>query len=265
MYFTFTLQVPTEIVDIDLSRGEHLDLEFIKINPKHQVPVFVTYDDDGGVEEVVTESREIAKHFHAHFNLESDKNDHWYPSDPTERAKVDAWLAFSDKNHMTLCMPALMTAINTFGMPWRKTAGVFIARMSAQKKKDPQTLSKMKEAFAQAEAALAQRQIASVQDLNLGDLALYLECSLAFAMNVLNIKDYPGLNNLYQVMKEGVPEFQEIDEKFCHYTEEIVEMQKSGNGPSVADTLGEVWASVKFLAYLKWNRIDMMSNKKEEN
>merc|ERR1719210_3010643 len=78
--------------------------------------------------------REIAKHFHAHFNLEPDKNDHWYPSDPTERAKVDEWLAFSDKNHMTLCMPGLMTAVNTFGMPWRKTYGVFIARMSAQKK-----------------------------------------------------------------------------------------------------------------------------------
>ena len=27
--------VPTEIIDVDLSKAEQLDLDFIKINPKH--------------------------------------------------------------------------------------------------------------------------------------------------------------------------------------------------------------------------------------
>ena len=85
---TILSQVPTEFVETDLSRGEHLNLEFIKINPKHQVPVFVTYDDTEAVKEIVIESREIAKHFHTKYNQDAAKNDHWYPNDPAERAKV---------------------------------------------------------------------------------------------------------------------------------------------------------------------------------
>ena len=63
-------------------QGEHLDLDFIKMNPKHEVPIF---DHDG---QIVTESRGIAKYFHENFNQDLEKNDHWYPKDPEERAKV---------------------------------------------------------------------------------------------------------------------------------------------------------------------------------
>ena len=52
------------------------------MNPKHQVPIF---DHDG---QIVTESRGIAKYFHENFNQDLEKNDHWYPKDPEERAKV---------------------------------------------------------------------------------------------------------------------------------------------------------------------------------
>ena len=78
----------TEFVDTDLSKGEHLDMEFIKMNPKHEVPIFVTVDEQGKVSQVITESRQIAKHFHKNYNKDEKKNDHWYPSDPEERAKV---------------------------------------------------------------------------------------------------------------------------------------------------------------------------------
>ena len=52
------------------------------MNPKHEVPIF---DHDG---QIVTESRGIAKYFHENFNQDLEKNDHWYPKDPEERAKV---------------------------------------------------------------------------------------------------------------------------------------------------------------------------------
>ena len=52
------------------------------MNPKHEVPIF---DHDG---KIVTESRGIAKYFHENFNQDIEKNDHWYPKDPSERAKV---------------------------------------------------------------------------------------------------------------------------------------------------------------------------------
>ena len=70
------------IVQVDLSKAEQFGPEFLKMNPKHEVPVF---DHDG---KFITESREIAKYFHEHFNIAPEDNDHWYPSDPEERQKV---------------------------------------------------------------------------------------------------------------------------------------------------------------------------------
>ena len=74
--------VPTEIIQVDLSKGEHLEKNFVQMNPKHEVPVF---DHEG---KIITESREIAKYFHENFNQDFHFNDHWYPSDQEERAKV---------------------------------------------------------------------------------------------------------------------------------------------------------------------------------
>ena len=59
-----------------------MSTEFLKMNPKHEVPVF----DHNGT--FITESREIAKYFHENFNMAPEENDHWYPSDPEERKKV---------------------------------------------------------------------------------------------------------------------------------------------------------------------------------
>ena len=53
-----------------------------KSTSKHEVPVF---DHEG---KIITESREIAKYFHENFNQDFHFNDHWYPSDQEERAKV---------------------------------------------------------------------------------------------------------------------------------------------------------------------------------
>ena len=75
--------VPTEIIDVDLSKFEQFNSEFLKVNPNHEVPAF---DHDG---KYVSQSREIAKYFHDNFNTEKEKNDHWYPSDSEKRAKVD--------------------------------------------------------------------------------------------------------------------------------------------------------------------------------
>jgi len=224
-------EVPdTEFVDTDLSKGEHLDMEFIKMNPKHEVPIFVTVDDQGKVSHVITESRQIAKHFHKNYNKDEKKNDHWYPSDPEERAKVDEWLAFSDQHHMDICLPPLMKAVNTFGANWRKTFGFFLVHMSTKMMADQQKLATMQQCFLEAEEALSKRRLESVEDLNLGDLAIYLECSLAFAMNTMNIDDHPGLKRVYELMLK-VPEFQEIDEKFRAFGNNILSLRPRGLNP----------------------------------
>ena len=65
-----------------MSKAEQMSPEFLKMNPKHEVPVF----DHNGT--FVTESREIAKYFHENFNTAPEENDHWYPCNPEERKKV---------------------------------------------------------------------------------------------------------------------------------------------------------------------------------
>ena len=110
-----------------------------------------------------------------------------------------------------------------------------------------------------AEEALSQRRLETVEDLNLGDLAIYLECSLAFAMNTMKIDDYPGLKRVYELMLM-VPEFQDIDEKFRGFGNNILSLQAKGSQPSLFEKLGEVWTSVKFISYMKWNGISMTKN-----
>ena len=65
-----------------MSSAEQFRPEFLKMNPKHEVPVF---DHNG---KFITESREIAKYFHENFNMAPEENDHWYPSDSEERKRV---------------------------------------------------------------------------------------------------------------------------------------------------------------------------------
>ena len=101
-----------------------------------------------------------------------------------------------------------------------------------------------------------------VQDLNLGDLAVYLECSLAFNLKRLSIEDYPGLHKIYKIMLK-IPEFQEIDIAFGEFTAQVLKFQTQNLQPSPLDHMREVWASVKFMSYLKWNKIDMFASKRE--
>ena len=68
-----------------------MSAEFLKMNPKHEVPVF----DHNGT--FITESREIAKYFHENFNMAPEENDHWYPSDLEERKKVSKIIKTENK------------------------------------------------------------------------------------------------------------------------------------------------------------------------
>ena len=100
-------------------------MEFIKINPKHEVPVF---NHDG---QIITESRGIAKYFHEHFNADSEKNDHWYPKDPEKRKEVDAWLDWSKELHLALEMGVVGSyALPQQGCGWRDNYGIMACLIS---------------------------------------------------------------------------------------------------------------------------------------
>ena len=249
--------VPTEIVDVDLSKAEQLDLEFIKINPKHEVPAF---DHNG---DYISESRAIAKYFHEHFNQDNESNDHWYPKDPEKRTKVDEWLAWSDRRHMTFCKPPLLYAASTIGMKWRENYGIMMAIMGYIVRNNELLYSDMKSCLSEAEEMLSKRNIKEVEDLNLGDLAVFFESTLAFfLLSDIQYDNYPAFKNLYHVIQK-IPEFKQIDQEFTAFVDRVHEFRKLDPKPTLFSYVNEIWTTIKFIAYVKWNGIEMNTKASE--
>lgn len=76
------LQVPTELVFVDLAQGEHRQPAFLAINPFGQVPVI----DDGGT--VIADSNAILVYLAKRYG-----NADWLPEDPAGAARVQRWLS----------------------------------------------------------------------------------------------------------------------------------------------------------------------------
>lgn len=76
------LNVPTELVFVDLMKGEHKTPEFLALNRFGQVPVI----DDNGT--VLADSNGILVYLASKYG-----NGQWLPSDPVEQAKVQRWLS----------------------------------------------------------------------------------------------------------------------------------------------------------------------------
>jgi glutathione S-transferase len=78
------LKLDVEVITVDLFKGEHLNPEFVKLNPAHQVPVLV----DGDF--VLCESRAIMAYLVSKYQPGSSL----YPTDIYKRAIVDQRLYF---------------------------------------------------------------------------------------------------------------------------------------------------------------------------
>jgi glutathione S-transferase len=76
------LQLPTELILVDLAKGEHKQPKFLAINPFGQVPVL----DDQGV--ILADSNAILVYLAQKYG-----NGRWLPTDPVGAAKVQRWLS----------------------------------------------------------------------------------------------------------------------------------------------------------------------------
>ena len=74
--------VEYEFISLNLMKGEHMNKEFLAINPRHCIPTIV--DDDLAL----WESRAIQQYIVNQYAPESSL----YPSEAKARAKVDFWL-----------------------------------------------------------------------------------------------------------------------------------------------------------------------------
>jgi glutathione S-transferase len=81
--FLALLQLPAEMVAVDLPGGAHKAPDFLALNPFGQVPVI----EDG--EHVVADSNAILVYLASRY----DRAGSWYPRDPQLAAEVQRWLS----------------------------------------------------------------------------------------------------------------------------------------------------------------------------
>uniref|UniRef100_A0A0K8TVK6 Glutathione-S-transferase n=1 Tax=Epiphyas postvittana TaxID=65032 RepID=A0A0K8TVK6_EPIPO len=79
------LNVPVEMIEVDLFKGEHMNPDFVKKNPLHTVPVL----EDGDL--ILQDSHAILMYLAGVY----DKQNSLYPKDLKQRALVDQKLFFN--------------------------------------------------------------------------------------------------------------------------------------------------------------------------
>jgi len=99
------LQLPTDLIFVDLAKGEHKQPEFLALNSFGQVPVL----DDQGV--VLADSNAILVYLAQKYG-----NGRWLPTDPVGAAKVQRWLSVAAGP--IAFGPARARLITVFGAPY---------------------------------------------------------------------------------------------------------------------------------------------------
>ncbi|POA22776.1 glutathione S-transferase [Pseudomonas sp. FW300-N1A1] len=98
------LELPTELIFVDLVKGEHKKPDFLALNAFGQVPVI----DDQGV--VLADSNAILVYLAQQYG-----NGHWLPADPIGAARVQRWLSVAAGP--IAYGPATARLITVFGAP----------------------------------------------------------------------------------------------------------------------------------------------------
>ncbi len=99
------LNLPTELVFVDLAKGAHKQPEFLALNPFGQVPVI----DDNGT--VLSDSNAILVYLAQKYG-----NGRWLPNEPLAAAKVQRWLSVAAGQIAS--GPATARLITVFGAPY---------------------------------------------------------------------------------------------------------------------------------------------------
>jgi glutathione S-transferase len=100
------LNLPTELVFVDLAKGAHKQPEFLAINPFGQVPAI----DDNGT--VLSDSNAILVYLAKKY----DSSGRWLPAEPIAAAKVQRWLSVAAGQIAS--GPATARLITVFGAPY---------------------------------------------------------------------------------------------------------------------------------------------------
>jgi glutathione S-transferase len=157
------LQVPAQLIDVDLRAGAHKQPDFLALNAFGQVPVL----DDNGV--VLADSNAALVYLAGTYGDEQ-----WLPTDPASAAAVQRWLSVAAGQ--IAAGPASARLVTVFGAPYN--AEELIARSHA--------LLKV------LESELSTRNFLAGNAATIADVAAYAYIAHAPEGNV-SLADYPHL------------------------------------------------------------------------
>ncbi|XP_057341252.1 glutathione S-transferase 1-1-like [Microplitis mediator] len=164
---------------IDVSKGEQLSPEFIKINPQHTLP---TIDDNGFI---LTESRAIMGYLVDKYA----KNDSLYPKDPKQKALVDEKLYFD----LTRLYYNIFNAyiFVTFGM-----SNVV----------DEDKVKQIERAFEMLNIYLGTSEFVAGENLTIADFSIVISVGLAEIFG-FDITAYDNVVSWYERCKEALEKY----------------------------------------------------------
>ena len=174
--FVSLLDLPHELIEVDLKSGAHKQPEFLALNPFGQVPVL---DDDGVV---VADSNAILVYL-----AKKHRRTDWLPEDPAGAAAVQRWLSVAAGE--IAYGPAAARLVTVFGAKFN--ADEVIGRAHA-------ILGKL-------ESHLAERDWLVSQQPTIADVALYSYVARAPEGNV-DLAGYPRVQAFLRRI-EALPGF----------------------------------------------------------
>lgn len=174
--FLSLLNVPHEIIDVDLKAGEHLTPEFLAMNPFGQVPVL----EDEGV--FIADSNAILVYL-----AKKTGRSEWLPEDALGAAQVQRWLSVAAGD--LAFGPAAARLITVFGRPFNPDEVITRAH---------QVLTRIENHLKDREWLVGDRP-------TIADIAQYSYIVGAPEGNV-NLSGYPAVNALLRRI-EALPGF----------------------------------------------------------
>ncbi|CAL4133748.1 unnamed protein product, partial [Meganyctiphanes norvegica] len=180
-----SLGVELNILHLDLLKNEHLQPEFLALNPQHTVPTFI----DGDL--VLWESRAICCYLVSAYG----KDDSLYPKEPKKRAFVDRMLYFE---------------MGTLGVSFSNM--LFASMADESYSPTSSEIDKFHKALGYLEMFLKDHKWAAGSQLTVADLVLVATIS-GYVKGGLSLEKYPCILKWFKQCEEEIPGYKLLNEK----------------------------------------------------
>lgn len=163
---------------VDMTKGEHMKPEFLKINPTHTIPTLV----DGDF--ALWESRAIMTYLCEKY----DTSKKWYPDCVKTRALINQRMYFD------------------MGTLYKSFADYYYPQIMKKTPADPELFKKMETAFEFLNTFLEGKQFAAGDSVTVADIALVATVT-NFEAGSFDISKYANVARWYEACKTAVPGF----------------------------------------------------------